>query len=74
VIEVNYDDLTVETGWTLRECAGTLIANQSTGSFDTEGGAVLTTAYLTVHLTEGAHIVEITDRYGTEPESAVPIL
>jgi hypothetical protein len=55
VIEVNYDDLTAETGSIFRECAGTLIASQSTDSFDI--GAVPKTAYLT----EGAHIVEMTD-------------
>jgi hypothetical protein len=41
VIEVNYNDLTsAETEWTLRESAGTLFADLSTGSIDTEVGAV----------------------------------
>jgi hypothetical protein len=46
-----------------------LIANQSTSGFGTEGSAVPKTGYIT----EGAQIFEMTDMYGTEIESAIPI-
>jgi hypothetical protein len=49
VLEVKYDDFPMETGLiglilTLGESAGTLIANQSTGKFSTEGDAMSKTA------------------------------
>jgi hypothetical protein len=52
-IEGKYDDNPTEMGWGLLRIAlvRTLIAAQSTGSFSTEGGAVLKTGYMAmVHL------------------------
>jgi trypsin len=60
VIEVTYDGFPVETGWTLRDSAGTLIAGQATGSFSTEDGTVSKTAFVA----EGAYSFELTDTYG----------
>jgi trypsin len=60
VIEVKYDDYPRETGWTLWDSAGTLIASQSTGSFLTTGGTVSETAFVA----EGAYTFEMTDTYG----------
>jgi hypothetical protein len=50
-IEVKYDDFPAETGWTLRDSAGTLFAGQSTGTFSTEGGTVSKTTYITEECT-----------------------
>jgi trypsin len=60
VIEVKHDNYPEETGWTLCGGAGTLIANQTTGSYDTVGGTVTETAFVT----EGAYTFEITDTWG----------
>jgi trypsin len=60
VIEVIYDAFPGETGWTLRDSAGTLIAGQATGSFSTEDGTVSKTAFVA----EGAYSFEMTDSYG----------
>jgi trypsin len=60
VIEVKYDDFPEETGWTLRDSAGTLIAGESTGSFSTESGTVSKTA----SVADGTYTFEITDAYG----------
>jgi trypsin len=57
VIEVKYDDFPEETGWTLRDSAGTLIASQATGSFLTFGGFVSKTVFVT----EGDYTFEMTD-------------
>jgi hypothetical protein len=60
VIEVKYDDFPAETGWTLRDSAGTFIAGQSTGSFSIESGTVSKTA----SVAEGAYTFELSDTYG----------
>ena len=60
MIEVKYDDILAETGWSLRDSAGTLVADQSRGCFSTEGGAVSKTAYIG----EGSHTYENPDTYG----------
>ena len=60
VIEVKYDNYPAETGWTLRDSDGTLIAGQSTGSFSTESGTVSKTAFVA----EGAYTFELTDDFG----------
>jgi hypothetical protein len=60
VIEVKYDDFPSETGWTLRDSAGTLITGQSTGSFSTGSGTVSKTAFVA----EGAYTFELSDTYG----------
>jgi hypothetical protein len=60
MIEVECDDFPAETGWTLRDSAGTLIAGQSTGSISNEGGAVFKTA----HIAEGAYTFEMAGTYG----------
>jgi trypsin len=57
VIEVTYDNFPLETGWTLRDSAGTLIVGQSAGSFSTQGGTVLATVYVGV----GGYTFEMTD-------------
>jgi hypothetical protein len=57
VIEVKYDDYPSETGWTLRDSAGSFIAGQSTG---TGSGTVSKTAFVA----EGAYTLELTDTYG----------
>jgi hypothetical protein len=61
VIEVKYDDFAVETGWTLREGAGTLVTGLSIGSFSTEDGAVFKTA----DIAEGAYTFERAGTYGS---------
>jgi hypothetical protein len=60
VIEVTYDGFPGETGWTLRDGAGNLIAGQATGTFSTEDGTVSETAFVA----EGAYSFELTDTYG----------
>jgi trypsin len=60
VIEVKYDNYPSETGWTLRDSAGTLIAGQSTGSFSTGSGTVSKTAFVA----EGAYTFELSDTFG----------
>jgi trypsin len=60
VIEVKYDNYPAETGWTLRDSAGTFIAGQSTGSFSIEGGTVSKTA----SVAEGAYTLELSDTFG----------
>jgi hypothetical protein len=60
VIEVIYDGFPGETGWTLRDSAGTLIAGRATGSFSTEDGTVSKTAFVA----DGAYTFELTDAYG----------
>jgi hypothetical protein len=54
VIEVKYDDFPVETGWTLRDNAGNLVAGQS------GGGAVSKTS----DIADGAYTFEMTGTYG----------
>jgi hypothetical protein len=54
------DAFPTETGWTLRESAGTLIAGRSTGSFCTDGGAVPKPA----HITDGVYTFEMNDTRG----------
>jgi hypothetical protein len=46
VIEVNHDDYPEETGWTLRDGAGTLITSQPIGSFLTVGGTSSETVFV----------------------------
>jgi hypothetical protein len=60
VIEVKYGDFPGETGWILRDSAGTLVGGQPTGSFSTESGALSKTAYID----EGSYSYEITDMHG----------
>jgi trypsin len=60
VIEVKYDDYPSETGWTLRDSAGSFIVGQSTGSFSTAGDTVSKTAFVA----EGAYTFELTDTFG----------
>jgi bacillolysin len=61
VIEFIYDDFPDETGWTLIDGAGTLIASQSTGSFRTLlGGSI----YKTASVAESEYIFEMTDAVG----------
>jgi hypothetical protein len=59
-MEVKYDNFPVETGWTLRESAATLVTGQSAGSFSTEDGTVFKTAYIA----EGAYTFEMAGTYG----------
>jgi hypothetical protein len=56
-VEVVHDDFPLETGWTLRDGAGDLIARQFTGSYNTEGGTVIQTRTITA----GTYIFEMTD-------------
>jgi hypothetical protein len=60
VIEVKYDDYPSETGWSLRDSTGALIASRSTGSFSTVGGTVVKTA----NVGDGAYTFEMTDTFG----------
>lgn len=60
MIEVKYDDLPAETGWALRESAAALIACHSSGSFSTEGDAVVCTTYVA----ERAYTFKITNLHG----------
>jgi trypsin len=60
IIEVNYDDFPRETGWTLRDSTGAVIAGQDTDSFGTVGGTVTKSA----SVAEGAYTFEMTDTYG----------
>jgi hypothetical protein len=60
VIEVTYDDFPQETGWTLRDSAGTLISSQPTGSFPTAGGFVSRTEFVA----GGEYTFEMTDTFG----------
>jgi hypothetical protein len=57
VIEVKYDDYPSETGWTLRDSAGSFIAGQSTG---TGSGTVSKTTFVA----DGAYTFELTDTFG----------
>jgi hypothetical protein len=59
-IEVQHDLHPEETGWTLRDSAGELIAGQSTGSFSTISGKVVQTFDVAV----GAYTFEMTDTFG----------
>jgi hypothetical protein len=59
VIEVTYDDFPLETGWSLMDSAGTVIASQPTGSFTTEGGTVSRTSFVA----GGEYIFEMTDSF-----------
>jgi hypothetical protein len=60
VVEVKYDGYPLETGWTLRDSAGTLIAGQSTGSFSTKSGTVSKNAFVAA----GAYTFELSDTFG----------
>jgi hypothetical protein len=59
-IEVHYDLHPEETGWTLRDSTGELIAGQSTGSFSTVSGTVVQTFDVAV----GKYTFEMTDTFG----------
>jgi hypothetical protein len=59
VIEVTYDGFPAETGWSLVNSAGTLIASQPTGSFLTVGG----TDSRAVFVAGGEYIFEMTDTF-----------
>jgi hypothetical protein len=60
VIEVTYDDFPEETGWSLMDSAGTVIASQPTGTFLTVGGFVSRTVFVA----GGEYIFEMTDSFG----------
>jgi hypothetical protein len=60
VIAFKYDNFTSETGSTLRDSAGTLIAGQSNGSISTEGDAVSKT---TAYIAKGACTFEMNGTY-----------
>jgi hypothetical protein len=55
-----HDEFPVETGWTLRDSAGALIARQFTGSYNTEGG----TTVVTRNITAGIYTFIMTDSFG----------
>jgi hypothetical protein len=55
-----HDEFPEETGWTLRDSAGDLIARQFTGSYNTEGGTTVETR----NITAGIYTVEMTDSAG----------
>jgi hypothetical protein len=59
-IEVHHDLHPEETGWTLRDSTGELIAGQSTGSFSTVSGTVVQTFDVSV----GKYTFEMTDTFG----------
>jgi hypothetical protein len=59
-IEVHHDLHPEETGWTLRDSTGELIAGQSTGSFSTVSGTVVQTFDVAV----GKYTFEMTDTFG----------
>jgi hypothetical protein len=56
-VEVVHDEFPEETGWTLRDSAGAVIASQLTDSYNTEGGTVIQTRTITA----GTYIFEMTD-------------
>jgi hypothetical protein len=59
-IEVQHDRRPEETGWTLRDRTGELIARQSAGSFQTISGTVLQAFVVAV----GTYTFEMTDTFG----------
>jgi hypothetical protein len=59
-VEVVHDEFPEETGWTLRDSAGAVIASQLTDSYNTEGGTVIQTRTITA----GTYIFEMTDAAG----------
>jgi hypothetical protein len=56
-VEVVHDRFPAETGWTLRDSAGALIASQPTDSYNNPGG----TAVETRNITAGTYTFEMTD-------------
>jgi surface protein len=58
-VQVKHDIYPEETGWTLRDSSGTLIASQSTGSFDRPGRTVTTTFSAAL----GTYTFEMTDAF-----------
>jgi hypothetical protein len=56
-VEVVHDEFPDETGWTLRDSAGALIASQLTGSCNTEGG----TTVETLNVIAGTYTFVMTD-------------
>jgi hypothetical protein len=52
-----HDEFPSETGWTLRDSAGALIARQLTGSYNTEFGTTVETR----NITAGTYTFEMTD-------------
>jgi hypothetical protein len=52
-----HDEFPEETGWTLRDSAGAVIASQLTDSYNTEGGTVIQTR----NITAGIYTFEMTD-------------
>jgi hypothetical protein len=59
-IEVQHDLHPEETGWTLRDSTGELIAGQSTGSFSTKSGKVVQIFDVAI----GTYTFEMTDTFG----------
>jgi hypothetical protein len=59
-VEVLHDDFPEETGWTLRDSAGALIARQLTDSYNISGG----TTAKTRNIAAGMYTFVMTDRAG----------
>jgi hypothetical protein len=59
-VQVVHDDFPEETGWTLRDSDGALIAGQPTGSYSTLGG----TAVEMRNITAGIYTFEMSDSFG----------
>jgi hypothetical protein len=60
VVELVHDGYPTNTGWTLRDSAGALIASQPTGSYNSEGGTIVQAA----NITAGMYTFKMTDSYG----------
>jgi hypothetical protein len=59
-VEVLHDDFPLETGWTLRNSTGALIARQLTGSYNNPGGTTVETR----NMTDGMYTFVMTDSFG----------
>jgi hypothetical protein len=60
IVRVKHDNYPTETGWTLKDDSGALIAGQGEDAFATVGGTVLQTVYLAA----GSYTFRMTDRFG----------
>jgi hypothetical protein len=59
-VEVLHDDFPAETGWTLRDSVGALIARQFTRSYTILGGTTVETR----NITAGIYTFVMTDSFG----------
>jgi hypothetical protein len=59
-VEVVHDEYPLETGWTLRDSAGDLVASEPSGSYNSPFG----TAVATRNITAGTYTFEMIDSFG----------